>query len=1042
MPAPWKADWGRDYTYGFPTWNSTPRTSFDASIREEGGEDWWYDLCVLRDGNGDQIGYAAAGYNTMPNWGFKDALGCGDSEPTGDPNEKEFETLERRKGELRCWLARYDMNGEMVWCRSYFAGTFYGVTQDVDGHIVAVGEASHNRMGENDPDNDHPTVRYNPGINTNDLAVQDINCASLGYGNMPPKPLAMKVDIEGNEIWSNLYGSIQDLNPTSWGQGGRFNAVDVIQLPGGAPGLYMVAEDFAMPGAPDDNLFPGVQVIRTDENGTVVDMNSYQIDDPDVPAGVMNMIPYNVDTWEFNGQLHGLISGSMFMPVENICRAFLWHVPDMINAPFTIDPNFNLTTESPAVAGAHADNATQVSTDAELLVHNGTLYAIWPVLSDYLYGSPFQPDAVATLKVHGLPISNPSSGWTTDLGEVRAFDLRAGIQRTADGNVAVVSSRWEETLSASNPFCYYSLPPATESCINTDFPGASWNSGGSCGSNVFQYWNTDAVVFKLAPSDGSLIWRARFDSEPDETFGCWPNNIRKNECMYQIVEDDDGGLIICGNTSNNFDDAYLARLGDECQARLEYAYLNDLVDGVYTLAANDYWDTDRNIYGTIVVPDGFTLTIADCTIRFADTEQVLHPTRIIVEAGGSLVVNNATLTSVEGCPNSMWDGVQLRGDEFASQGTGTAGLEQGYMSLKNSTISNARIGVNLASVDFIPPSNPKLGQRSGGILLAYDSYFRNNRYDVTFSPYENFVTNDPTQILPNRSLFTRCAFETTGPLNVATLYPKDHVVLSMVRGIQFRGCTFSNALVGTQYQLTSHQGTGIHSLNSSFVVRNDCNVITQVGDPCPVESTTTSSFANLHRGVLATTFDLSRTFSITDADFDRVNFGIRMEGVQNAAINRNTFDVAEPFVPGLLGPTYGIYSDQCTGYSIQENSFTTSSPAGLVKKVGLVIKDSGPDHNEFYNNSFEQLFTGSIIQGRNADTNNDNMFGLEVKCNDYGLTSQNTFDVALTGDNVRVQKTQGSAIAFPNDPQELRNPAGNRFSVSHALDPINSDLMV
>jgi hypothetical protein len=68
--------------------------------------------------------------------------------------------------------------------------------------------------------------------------------------------------------------------------------------------------------------------------------------------------------------------------------------------------------------------------------------------------------------------------------------------------------------------------------------------------------------------------------------------------------------------------------------------------------------------------------------------------------------------------------------------------------------------VNLASVAFIPPSNPKLGQRSGGILLARDTRFNNNRYDVTFSPYENFAGNDPTQILPNRSSFTRCTFET------------------------------------------------------------------------------------------------------------------------------------------------------------------------------------------------------------------------------------------------------------------------------------------
>jgi hypothetical protein len=263
-------------------------------------------------------------------------------------------------------------------------------------------------------------------------------------------------------------------------------------------------------------------------------------------------------------------------------------------------------------------------------------------------------------------------------------------------------------------------------------------------------------------------------------------------------------------------------------------------------------------------------------------------------------------------------------------------------------------------------------------------------------------------------------------------FPQPHVGPLGVRGIRFSGCTWSNSLVGQELVLPSQQGIGIHSMNSSFTVADNCASLVTLGTPCPPQDLTTSSFTNLHRGIQATTFKPDRTFSVDNATFTGTNFGIRMEGIQDASITRCTFDVPEPWVPGLFTPTYGVYADQCTGYRIQENLFLTQQPEGEVKKVGLVIKDSGPSYNTFYNNRFENLYTGSIIQGDNADANE--ALGLEVKCNDYGLTDQNIFDVALTGSAVRVQKTQGAPLD-PLNAESIRNPAGNRFSVDHEPTP-------
>ena len=48
---------------------------------------------------------------------------------------------------------------------------------------------------------------------------------------------------------------------------------------------------------------------------------------------------------------------------------------------------------------------------------------------------------------------------------------------------------------------------------------------------------------------------------PREAF---PGDLKKQECMYNIVQAQDGGLVICGNNSRNFDDNYLVKLHDDC----------------------------------------------------------------------------------------------------------------------------------------------------------------------------------------------------------------------------------------------------------------------------------------------------------------------------------------------------------------------------------------------------------------------------------------------------------------------------------------------
>ncbi|MBK9148229.1 MAG: T9SS type A sorting domain-containing protein [Flavobacteriales bacterium] len=1009
MHPPFRPDYGSRYTWIGNTLVEGPESG-GAISREESSEDWWYSHCNLYDENGQQIGYAAAGYNKARNWFPLDETGCFGYVPGNTPGWNELETLEERKGQPRCWLARYDMNGQQLWCRSYLIGTFYDVAQDIDGNIVAAGEVGAPRKGTS-AQGPYTSLPYNPGVGLSQ-DISGIDCDDSPGGGLPPygeiglKGYMVKVDLDANLIWQNAYGNPPDAY-TAWGQTSRIWSLAPMMLPGGQGSGFYVAMDAG-----------GQMYMRVrGSDGHVVDRANIPGVQPN--AGMRTL---SVRTKVINGLTHAVLAGTTYPNGKQ--GAFVAHVEDAESAPFTISQSW--TTADPWFAQTHSSALHQFSTNATLVDDQGVIGIAWPVLSDYeITTETYSGRSIADLRVYRLSLNNSVPDWVSPLGEVRAYDLQAGVIQTSDGNLAIVSSSWPDPYSISNAFGYSDLSGTLQTCLeqfNHDWPN----------TNQYDYWSTDTYVNKLSLADGSIMWKTKFDSEPGDEGTCFPGDIRKQECMYRITESADGGLVVSGNTSHNFDDAYLVKLLPDCQSRIDYDFtvMEALSDDThtYTLQGDETWNSDKNIVGTILIPDGITLTISNCTIRFADTEQLAWPTRIVVERGGKLIVEDATLTSIDECPNSLWDGIELRGNYFAQQ----TQANQGYLDLNNSTISNARTGVFTARGDFNDPLGAIIKESTGGIVSAQDSRFLNNIHDVVFRPFENRLSNG--DVIPNVSIFKRCDFVTDGGIPVEGLYPNSHVAMEGVRGIPFRGCSWRNTLLGQQLEMPYHQGAGISNNSSSFTVADDCASLVPLGTPCPPQDVTTSSFTNLHRGILAVTYKTDRTFSVDNATFTGTNFGIRMEGAQDASITRCSFDVPTPFTPGIVGATYGVYSDQCTGYRIQENSFRTTQP-GAPRKVGLVIKDSGPDYNTFYNNTFDNLYTGSIIQGQNAGE--DDALGLEVKCNDYGLADANFFDNALTGGDVRVQKTQGGPINNPLDQTEWKNPAGNRFSLDHtgAGDP-------
>lgn len=1027
----------------------TPCTGGTTS-QDESSEDWWYGHVNVYDANHNLIGYAAYGYSDLPNWSGD--FGCKQF-PMADIAPRDMDTWARRRSVPFAMVSLFDPSGHMIWCGTPFIpGVFYGITQAGDGgDIVCIGEATVNRTNPS-PSLSMP-VHYDPVVGNPGPDISQ-GCES---GDFAIKACIAAFALDGTPQWVNMYGATGSPQQ-AWSTFARGENIAPVFINGQAS---LIAVGYGRAN-PTDAGNSGM-VLRLNLNGELIDPPSFY--GPGTPGmGTMGIEPdetvwmqsVNVATDGANVQ-HAVITGAHFewdgqwtTPTDGSAPQkiftpesyLIWLTPDDAQ-PYAPDEVVN-TRSGSYLQASHTAALGQYSTSAKFVHEGSVLNVLWPVMSNYT--GPITAGAKsATLKIHKYAMDGtPLWSAPVNMGEVRAYDLQADVCPLSDGaNFAVLSSRYTPPFDASNVMNYNDdLTPLQKACLTDNFsydadPGTAVNSVDWSANWIhdFGFWNTDAVVGKLRISDGQQLWQKQFDAEDGAPPECFPGDLKNQECMYRITEAPDGGLVVSGNTSHNQDDAYLAKLYPDCQSMVDYAAIDALLDPnthEYHVTGATTWNADMNVHGQVIVDQGATLTINNgATISFADSKQLDEVTRLIVEPGGKLYVNGgATLTSIGQCPGSVWDGVQVHGNFFAVQDP-ILNSAQGVAMLSNATIENARAGILLANSPVPGDFDGRIIKEStGGIVQATQVQFKNNRYDVDFRRYENHILNHPDQVANNRSYFTQCSFTVDAGLNDGSM-PRDHVYMGGVRGIGFNGCSFA----GTTYYdlengIVSDAGFGVDAVNSSFQIGSKCTVILPVGGTCPDNSLIKTTFDQLSLGVKAASFDPGKTFSVDQAVFMNCPRSIRMDGVANASVTRNNIDVVDFTAQNIVTSPYGIYSDQCTGYEIEDNAFTTHYPH--TPHAGLVIKDSGPEANRFYNNTFDGFdylnSTAALIEGQNADPNADYLVGLQVKCNDFGQHgAQNAYDVALTGTSPSLRGNQGGY----NGPTDYTAPAGNRFSLLH-----------
>jgi len=399
-------------------------------------------------------------------------------------------------------------------------------------------------------------------------------------------------------------------------------------------------------------------------------------------------------------------------------------------------------------------------------------------------------------------------------------------------------------------------------------------------------------------------------------------------------------------------------------------------------------------YGNIIVPAGNTYTIYGTVKMAADC-------KIIVEPGAKLVVDRGTITNA--CPE-LWEGVEVWGNSNAVQDT----ISQGWVILKNqATLQNAITGIT-AGKDGSSITDLNF---TGGVIQADDAQFKNNTTSIALLPYPHVEYR--FALVDNKSYFKNCTFTYDSTYYFFNDKPRAHVQLTEVLGVLFEGNLFENT-VSPSFATGEKRGVGIAASQSGFKIVS-------------VNNEKRNAFNNLNYGISSYDIFLSNKPIIIDqSDFNKNRTGCYLGASTFVSVTNCVFN-ARIFYEALPDDLYsGLYLDNCTGYQVEENTFSSNYDPALpygYKSVGLVVNNSGPEDNLTNKNNFQNLLFATVAQNHNRSYNTQGK-GLQYKCNVFESNYQ---DISVTWDG-QPSELNGIALNQGNKADEITAPVGNLFS--------------
>ncbi len=521
-------------------------------LKELSSEDWFFMHQLSKGTDGKPDGYICGGYSEFIKYKENDRYGCGWTSTQaliGDCNELEVDDYE--KGGIKSIICKVDLSGNKIWYKTYCSGNISNIIQTSDGGYLAL-----NGGGQSTEDGNGNLLAYNPGQtlgHVTDYFKGGTTCI------MPPDPNSnnnkshlelIKVDAMGNVQWEYMYG----MEPYAGTDGSNAYMLQSSNSGGsGGAGLVETSEgNFIFTAKAEDKMFPGIWrtcVIEVNPMGMWKWGKFYR------PTNY-NSIGTAIKRIGSGASQSFFISGTEDYETTHAKeRAFLFKIDNSASPSPIWTTYFEEIPGTSFQNGAKAGSTLDINSAGELLV---------PIFKERSgrYAAENGKGFIERVDVNsGLVLVNGE----TPIGDIVAYDLTVGVVATADGGFAVVSSKRpgpNGSMDGGNSIPAY-------------FPVSSTNPAGC----PYNYWvhndcgASDAYVGKF-DAFGNTQWEKIFDSNTNRPPGSpsswnypdFPDNrdIRRQECVYSIVQSPDGGFVVAGNNSENYDDCYLVKLESTC----------------------------------------------------------------------------------------------------------------------------------------------------------------------------------------------------------------------------------------------------------------------------------------------------------------------------------------------------------------------------------------------------------------------------------------------------------------------------------------------
>lgn len=336
---------------------------------------------------------------------------------------------------------------------------------------------------------------------------------------------------------------------------------------------------------------------------------------------------------------------------------------------------------------------------------------------------------------------------------------------------------------------------------------------------------------------------------------------------YIVLEVNPERLYEESNTSNNLAVVPYHFENPFDDPDMQIPYSGEIIEPEALRGEGDHieWEGDEKVNGQLTIRNGKTLHIHEVNVEFVNNES-----GIVVEPGGTLILDGAYLTAISCLDHVAWKGIEVYGT--------------GVVEVKNyAHITQAETAIK--SID------------GGTIIASNNALFYNNGLAIDIS------ANTPQN---NNSSFNDCFFSNNPDMLFDQNY--DFVRLENVDGVTFERCRFTSGFERTN-ATPPHTGsnTGILATNSEVNISRFSEFI-----GLDVGVHVNSTGANLFNS------------TIIESDFKDCFIGIFTGGAYDVVTTNNFFS----------NNLVGIYARNNGGYNLAENTFSNCADGIIVDQTG------------------------------------------------------------------------------------------------------------